>query len=185
MQPLRRPPEMQRLRQGHEIAQLPKIDHGYRNDAFYEWTAPLKGAGDARKQPWCFHTPDDGLLLLAGLWEEWRPKPAGKGGDGDDPAGDTDDAATTEPLRTCTILTTGANEFMRRFHDRMPVVIRPDDLEGWLAPEPLEPGELEALTQPAPDALLDAYAVSTRLNNSRAEGSDLADPIPVEGQLFD
>jgi len=145
-------------------------------DAFYEWTPPPEGSPSKHKQPWCFQAADGGLLTLAGLWEEWRPL---------SPGGDTRDDRREPPLRTCTIITTEANGLVGRFHNRMPVVIGQEDFAEWLAPEPLDPGELEAMTRPARDEILEVYPVSTRVNNALAEGPELAEPIPSDGLLPD
>jgi putative SOS response-associated peptidase YedK len=155
-------------------------------DAFYEWApAPPhakavvagralgQSPGEApsaqhpsaersrRKQPWCFRAPDSGLLLLAGLFEQWRPR----------------GERFATPLRTCTILTTDANDLVGRVHDRMPVLIAEDDLEEWLCPEPLAPGELNRLTRPARPDALEAFRVSTQVNDAREEGPELAAPV--------
>ncbi len=136
-------------------------------DAFYEG-APAASGPRRRKQPWCFRAADSGLLLLGGLFEQWRPK--------------SDRSA--EPLRTCTILTTDANDIVGPVHDRMPVLIGPDDLDEWLSREPLAPGELERLTRPAPDDALEAFEVSTLVNDAREEGPELVEALSEEaGEL--
>ena len=78
-------------------------------NGFYEWT-PVPG--QRWKQPHFIHAPERGLLLFAGLWERWRPR------DGRD------------PVESFTILTTEPNRVVSRLHDRMPVILDPDDYEG-------------------------------------------------------
>ncbi|HLN07081.1 MAG TPA: SOS response-associated peptidase family protein, partial [Acidimicrobiales bacterium] len=112
----------------------------------------------------CFRPAGSGILLFAGLWEQWRPR--------DDPA--------ATPLRTCTILTTDANELVARVHDRMPVLIAGEDLDEWLSPEPLAARELSRLTRPAPPGVLETFRVSTRVNDAREEGPELEEPIAPE-----
>jgi putative SOS response-associated peptidase YedK len=133
-------------------------------DAFYEWAPAGPGDRTRRKQPWCFRAPGSGLLLLGGLWEQWRPRGAG-------PA---------ESLRTCTIITTGANDVVGPVHDRMPVLIAEEDLDEWLSPDPLADVELDRLISPAPVETLESYRVSTRVNDAREEGPELDEPIPLE-----
>jgi putative SOS response-associated peptidase YedK len=77
-------------------------------DAFYEWKAMADG-----KQPYAIARTDGTPLAFAGLWESWR-----------DPAGET--------IRTFTIMTTSANDDMAALHDRMPVILEPDDWPLWL-----------------------------------------------------
>ncbi|MGA2529869.1 MAG: SOS response-associated peptidase [Acidimicrobiales bacterium] len=130
-------------------------------DAFYEWARPQSAGARGRKQPWCFKAKDSGLLLFGGLWENWRPR--------DDP--------TASPLRSCTILTTDANESVAPVHDRMPVLITEEDLAEWLSPEPLAPGELERLVRPAPPGTLEAFRVSSQVSDAREDGPELIEPI--------
>ena len=67
-------------------------------DGYYEWKTIGK-----QKQPFFFRLKDDGPFAFAGLWETWK-------GEG-------------EPLETCTILTTDANDLTKAVHDRMPVIL--------------------------------------------------------------
>jgi putative SOS response-associated peptidase YedK len=79
-------------------------------DGFYEWKK-LKG----RKQPYYIRLQDGGPFAVAGLWEHWD-----RGSD---------------PIDSCTILTTDANELVGSIHDRMPVILDPGDYGLWLDPE--------------------------------------------------
>jgi putative SOS response-associated peptidase YedK len=133
-------------------------------DAFYEW-APADTEGPSRSRlPWCFKAPGSGLLLLGGLFEQWRPQ----------------DAKSAMALHTCTILTTGANELVSSVHDRMPVLIAEEDLDAWLAPEPLATGEIERLIRPARNDALQTFRVSTRVNDAREDGPDLEEPLEAD-----
>lgn len=136
-------------------------------DAFYEWQK-LKSPGGGRtvrRQPWCFRAADGSMLGFAGLYEVWRPD------------------AESEWLPTCTIITTEANDLMAPIHDRMPVVLKPEDYSSWLSPGELSPDELNHLLAPPPDDLLVGYEVGSEVGNSRAEGPRLAEPLPgLEGR---
>lgn len=59
---------------------------------------------------------DDGPMTFAGLWERWRASDDG-----------------TEVL-AFTILTTAASEAIAALHDRMPVILSPEDHDAWLDP---------------------------------------------------
>ncbi|MHB1987639.1 MAG: SOS response-associated peptidase [Acidimicrobiales bacterium] len=136
-------------------------------DAFYEWQqlgSVTKGRG-ARRQPWCVEAAGGELLGLAGLYEFWREDFKGDGA----PQGGW--------LRTCTIITTQANELMAPIHDRMPVILRPADYSSWLAPGPLADVELRVLLSPVPGDFLSAHRVGTEVGNSRAEGAQLIEPV--------
>jgi putative SOS response-associated peptidase YedK len=125
-------------------------------DGFYEW----KRRPDQPKQPYFISGADGRPLVFAGLWEVWR---------------ESDDA---EPVRTCTIITTSANELLKPIHDRMPVVLAPERWDEWLDPAITEPDLLGGLLVPAPDDLFALRPVSTRVNSVRNDGPDLIDPIP-------
>ena len=92
-------------------------------DGFYEWKKEGK-----RKIPH-FITLTDAPMVFAGLWETWNEP------------GD-------EILQSCTILTTEANERVRPIHDRMPVILRPEDWELWMNHRVQNRRELEHLLAP-------------------------------------
>lgn len=59
------------------------------------------------------------------------------------------------------------NDFVAEVHDRMPVVLMPEQFEHWLSGE-MGVEELK----PAPNDYLQRWAVSKRVNSSRAEKDD-------------
>ena len=119
-------------------------------DAFYEWRAQADG-----KQPFAIARQDGQALAFAGLWEGWRS-----------PDGET--------LRSFAILTTAANATMRPLHERMPVILEPQDWPAWLGEVPAEP---EALLRPAADDVLRLWPVSRAVNAVRNNGPALLDRI--------
>ncbi len=123
-------------------------------DGFYEWQKR-----DGRKQPFYIHATDDGVLGLAGLWEVWR-----------DPEGNS--------LQTCTILTTRPNELVAPLHNRMPVILEPEDYGTWL--DPGDQPELGLhLLRPYPADRLDAYPVSTLVNSPKNDSPDCIKPVEI------
>ena len=118
-------------------------------NGFYEWLR----MGD-HKQPYYFRLKDDDLLAFAGLWDHWE-----------NPEG--------QSIDSCTIITTVANDVMKPIHDRMPVILDPEDYEDWL-----EKGGKELL-QPYAGEMV-CYPVSTVVNNPRNNGKDLIEPVEVE-----
>lgn len=129
-------------------------------DGFYEWQAR-----DGGKQPFLIHKPDDRPFAFAGLWERWR------GPDG-------------QPIESCTIVTTEANDLMRPIHERMPVILPPADYDRWLDVKGQGP---EALLRPYAEGDLVATAVGTRVNNARNDRPECAAPQgdgPEPGMLF-
>lgn len=77
-------------------------------------------------------------LHFAGLWDEWRPP--------DDPEA---------VVRTCTVITCPSNELMSTVHNRMPVILGPDDWDEWLSPD-TPPANALHLLRPCPSGWLTA-----------------------------
>lgn len=122
-------------------------------DGFYEWLRDGK-----KKQPIYIQMIDQALFGLAGIWEAWS------GADG-------------SYLETCTILTTEPNELMAPIHNRMPVIIHPEDYALWLAPEVQTKAPLMHLLRPYEAEAMQAYPVSTFVNNARNESPECIEPL--------
>jgi putative SOS response-associated peptidase YedK len=123
-------------------------------DGFYEWK---RAAG--RKEPYYIRLRDGHPIGFAGLWDRWR-----------NPDG--------EPIESCTVLTTDANELVRALHDRMPVIVDPKDYAAWLDPNLQEPGSLQHMLRPFRADQMIAFPVSRRVNDPRNEAPDCIEPAP-------
>lgn len=139
---------------------------GVITDGFFEW-----GGAQGRRTPHWFRRPDGGVLILAGLLRHH-------------PGNETPQFV---------ILTTESNRTLSKVHDRMPVVIPPEQLATWLAPVPSDPAArlpfleaLEAQLAPAPDDALVGTPVSTRVNDVRNDdpGCLQADSSPAQLDLL-
>ncbi len=119
-------------------------------DGFFEW----QHQGD-RKQPYFFSSPAGQVLAFGGLWESWRTPDGGL-------------------LRTACILTTAANQGVGAIHDRMPLLLAPEDWATWLEGTQ---AEAQALLRPAPEAALRSWPVSPRVNRVKEEGAGLVEPF--------
>ena len=115
-------------------------------DGFYEW----QGKG-RNKRPYLIRMRDDRPFGFGGLWESWE-------------------GADHSHIESCTILTTEANSLVRRLHDRMPLVVAPEDYARWLDPLRETAAELAELLRPFPSEPWEAFAVSTRVNSPANEG---------------
>ncbi|MDV2686497.1 SOS response-associated peptidase [Alkalihalophilus lindianensis] len=115
-------------------------------DGFYEWKRTEK-----TKQPYRI-TVNDQLFTFAGLWDRWT----------------SDD----EEIVSCTILTTAPNECMKNIHDRMPVILGDADREVWLDPSIEDKEIVKDLIKPYSAQLMNAYEVSTIVNNPRNESEE-------------
>lgn len=121
-------------------------------DGFYEWHEQ-----GGVKIPHHIGRKDGAPFALAGLWDVWH------GPDGD--------------LLSCSIIVTAANQFMRRLHERMPVILAPQDYARWLDPANQDTLSLKQLLTPAPEDWLTEWPVSRKLNNPQHEGADCAEPL--------
>ena len=128
-------------------------------DGFYEWKP---GPGKART-PYYFTRADGRPLALAGLWERWWGATGAADADG----------GQRPPLRTCTVITTGAGPDMSDIHHRMPVVLEPEVLDEWLDPANRDRPELESLLVPSSAGTLVHRAVATAVGNVRNDGPEL------------
>lgn len=129
-------------------------------NGFYEW----KRTGGP-KQPYYIFLKDQPIMLMAGLYDN-----------AEDVSGDT--------FQTYTIITGGPNVLMTELHDRMPMIIEPEDAELWMDREEIEPEPLEHLLQPIAAEKMDTYPVSTEVNNVRNNRPDLIEPIAEQSELL-
>src|SRR6185369_13970010 len=94
-----------------------------------------------------------------------------------------------EAIDSCTIITTEANELMSPLHDRMPVILSPDDYELWLDNEFAGREQLESMLRPYPADEMVAFAVSTLVNSPRNDNPSCIEPVepdnpPAQKSLF-
>lgn len=122
-------------------------------DGFYEWRKTTDG-----KVPTRIQRRDGRPLALAGLWERWSRGPG-------------------EPLETFTILTTSPNALLAPVHDRMPVVLAPEDWQLWLDPTQQDVARLAPLMVACSDAELETFAVSRRVNSPANDDAECAAPV--------
>ena len=124
-------------------------------DLFSEWKA-IKG--EKARQPYAIGMKDGPAFGLAGIWENWK------------------DPSTGEWVRTFAIITTDSNELVAGIHDRMPVILRPEDYDRWLGIEP-DPRDL---LHPFPAELMRMWPISTRVNSPKNDDPDLITPVSLD-----
>ena len=110
--------------------------------AFFEWQAVL---GAKRKVKYRIARKDEELFGFAGLYDVWR-----------DPDSDSSGEGEGDELTTCTIITTEPNAVVAPIHNRMPVMLLPEDEERWLDPDLTDPGAIVNLLRPYPADLITA-----------------------------
>ena len=121
-------------------------------DGFYEW----RREGKARI-PHYVTLKSGEPFAFAGLWETWQS-----------PEGET--------VRSCSILTTGANGVMAPIHHRMPVILSRETEALWLDPLTTDPAALAPLLAPAPEEALAVRIVSGAVNSPRNDGPECIAP---------
>ena len=139
------------------IAQKPAFRDAYRRrrclvpaSGFYEWKAEA-----GRKQPYYIYPASGELFAFAGLWESW----SGPGG----------------ALETCVIVTTDGNATMQQIHDRMPVIIGPEDYALWLDCRP--GSDPAALLRPCDPETIAVRRVSRAVNDARSDSERLIETV--------
>jgi putative SOS response-associated peptidase YedK len=143
---------------GETLAEKPTFRSAFKRrrclvaaDGFYEWKAVGK-----KKQPYHFSMTDGRPFGFAGLWESWQR-------DGDE-------------IESVTIVTTAANELLADYHERMPVIVHPDDFDLWLDPRVTDRDRLEPLLRPYPGDEMVARAVSTLVNSPKTDSPECLGP---------
>ena len=133
---------------GESLAQRPAFRDAFRRSrclvpasGFYEWQTV-----SGRKQPWYFAPTDAGLFGLAGITALWNG------------------------IRSVSLITTAPNTLMAPIHDRMPVIVAPEDYCAWLdndAPDPMR------YVRPFAAERMAARRVSMRVNQPENDAPSL------------
>jgi putative SOS response-associated peptidase YedK len=136
-------------------------------DGFYEWQKINVEPGGT-KQPWLIRVAGDAVggepFAFAGLYEWWSSP------DGSE-------------LPTCAILTCEPNALMAALHDRMPVILEPEDYDAWIRGTP---DDAHGLMKPFSTDRMYATPVGPAVGNVRNDDPTLVEPVdlPGQGKLF-
>ena len=118
---------------------------------YYEWRDD-----HGVRQPWFVHDADGNPLVFAGLWDRHESQ--------------------SGSLHSCTVITRPANTRMSDLHDRMPVMLTPDQGIEWLSPDCRDPDGLCQDDQ----VVTSFHPVSRAVNNARHQGADLIQPVSLQ-----
>lgn len=121
-------------------------------DSFYEWQQTDEG-----KVPKRIQLKNRGLFAFAGLWDKWEKK--------------------DKKIFTCTLLTTEADEYMRNFHHRMPIILPKEREDDWLKTSFHTAEEAQQFLKNIESDPLTAYTVSDYVNNARNNDAACIQPI--------
>ena len=122
-------------------------------DSFFEWQK-----SGVIKIPRLIKLKSEEPFAMAGLYEHWKME-------------------SGEFLESCAIVTTKANEFMKPIHNRMPVILKPENEDRWLDPELQDTKEIGELLQPISSKLMQEYEVSTYVNSPKNDDFLCVRPI--------
>jgi putative SOS response-associated peptidase YedK len=125
-------------------------------DGFYEWKTTPTG-----KAPMRIVLKSGEPFAFAGLWSTWRPR----------------DKPDSEPIYSCTIITTIPNALMVPIHNRMPVILSREAESLWLDPALTSSAELRELLIPYSPTEITAYPVSTVVNSPRNNDPACIQPV--------
>jgi len=119
---------------------------------FYDWEKQSK-----RKQPYHIKMKDNEPFAFAGLWESWE---GGK-----------------SVIESCTILTTEANKAIQSIHDRMPVILKPEDYDMWIDSDNTDSESLEQLLKPFLSDISEVYPISNYVNKPQHDNPQCIQPL--------
>lgn len=122
-------------------------------DGFFEWAKTERG-----KIPMFIRSKSGRPFGFAGLYDIWKP-----------PDG--------EPISSCTIVTTCANELMQPIHDRMPLILAQPYQLAWLDPATPNIEAWLSTLAPFPGSELEIYPVSRRVNSPQYNDAELIQPV--------
>lgn len=148
---------------GESVAERPAFRDAFRHwrclvpaSGFYEWQT-IAG----QKHPWYVRPRDARLFGLAGITSLWQG------------------------VRSVSLITTAPNALMEPIHDRMPVIIAPQDYAAWLDPMQHDVEHLMRFVRPYPAERMEGWPVSTRVNQPANDEPSLLERVaPRQGRLL-
>lgn len=123
---------------------------------FYEWKKEVEG-----KTPYYIRRKDGDLFAFAGVYDVWR-SPEGS------------------QRKTFAILTSAPNELLAAVHNRMPVILTPEQERLWLTTEPAKTESLLQSLQSLPPEQLEMYRVSREVNRAQNDSPELIRAVTGE-----
>jgi putative SOS response-associated peptidase YedK len=124
------------------------------SDGFFEWATE-----DGKKLPYHFRLKTREPFAFAGLWDQ------------------------RDGIPSCSIVTGAANELVAPLHDRMPMILRPDDLAMWMRHKELAAAEAIAMLHPFAEGLMERQRVSTLVNKPRNDVPEIFTEAPDQATV--
>ena len=121
-------------------------------DGYFEW----QNIGTI-KTPHYFHGPKKKILLMAGLWDEWK-------------------SANGDLIKTYTVITTTPKPKYAYIHNRMPVILPHSKIDVWINTRDHSPKTALSHLLPFRNEL-DVYPVSTFVNSPKNNSAKCITPF--------
>ena len=113
------------------------------------------------KHPWYMSYKSGDPMAFAGIWEAWK-------------------SAEGETIQTCCIITTSPNSLMEKIHDRMPVILDPDQWDVWLSKHEHKVDDLLSYIRPHDADSMQAWPVTRELNRVGLRNDQgLTEPVSI------
>ena len=109
------------------------------------------------RPPYYFSVPGDEYISFAGIFDLWKDE---KG----------------NSISTFSIVTTNANQIVGKIHNRMPVVLDPDEENPWLDQD-TNPEDLQKIMESAFSGKMKSWEVTKLVNKPANNSPDLIRPI--------
>jgi putative SOS response-associated peptidase YedK len=116
--------------------------------SFYEWQH-----SSSKKQPYRILVKDKPLMPMAAIWTPYN-------------------SADGTKTYSCAILTTDANDKIKRIHPRMPVILRHEEIDTWLMAPPSDSGALRSLMKSYDPLQMTIYPVSPLVNSTKVDSPE-------------
>jgi len=136
---------------GETVAEKPSFKNAFKYhrclipaSGFYEWKAQ-----QGIKQPWYISMKSGEPMAFAGLWETWHTR---------------EQSEEDDIITSCCIITTSANSLMEPIHERMPVILDPDQWDTWLSKQEHQIVNLLPLICPYKSETMQAWPVTREVN---------------------
>ncbi len=141
------------------IAEKPSFKNAFQRrrclvpaDGFYEWKK------NTTKTPYRIVLTNGAPFAMAGIWEKWV-------------------SADREIIHSFSIITTEPNGLMAPIHNRMPVILLPENEKMWL--NNTNETTLQELLKPYPAEMMKAFPVSKLVNSPKNDTVEVT--LPVAG----
>lgn len=119
-------------------------------DTFYEWQKV-----DGRKKPYRFSREDEEVFAFAGVWDCWKKD--------------------QRQIESCSIITKEADQFMKPYHDRMPVILSEENRSKWL--EDIALNDVMDIVHQDQKIPLKTYEISTMVNSPANDSEEILNPV--------